>query len=121
MTATIVRVASALDQLSVFQVVEHPDELTAIDSEDGGDGSLCRRVPLCEEGQNAVLVHAEARLLELLERPGLHRQAGSCEQKQGAREQLSRQHGRAAWRLRDLGAHGNKPSAAHRSDLSWWT
>src|SRR4029453_8890509 len=71
--AAVGRVALSLDQATVLEVVEDADELAPIEPEDIGDRRLRVARALVQGCEDAVLVHAEAGLLELLEDARLDR------------------------------------------------
>src|SRR5690348_4664485 len=59
--APVVRIAAALDQASLLEAVQQPDELPAVEAERVGDRPLRSAGALGCEGQHAEVVRAEAR------------------------------------------------------------
>ena len=88
MPTPALRVAAPLDEALLFQPVEHADELAAVETQGIGDRRLGLAGALGEHGQHAVLVEAEARPLELLDREELDREAEPHEQERRAAAQL---------------------------------
>ena len=68
MAAAVVRVALALDEALLLELVEQADELAAVVAERVGDRALRLARALVEREQHGVVVRAEARLLV-----GVHR------------------------------------------------
>jgi EmrB/QacA subfamily drug resistance transporter len=85
---SILRIAAALDQATLLEAVEDPDELTAIHAKRVRERRLRLHHPLAEERQDAVVVRVEAGLLELVDRPRLHRQAEAAKEKDRVRDEL---------------------------------
>ena len=86
--AAVARIAATLDQSMLLERVEQPDKLAPVELKGVGDRRLRVARALVEQRQDGVVVRAEPRLLELLERTGLDRHAQTREQERRAREQL---------------------------------
>src|SRR5919202_676980 len=66
--AAVVRIAPALDEVPLLELVEQPDELPAVVPERVGDGTLRLARALGEDEQDGVVVGVEARPLVRLHR-----------------------------------------------------
>ena len=86
----ILGVAVPLDQALLLQVVEHSNQLTAIEPEGIGDGRLGVPRALVEQGQDAEVIQARPGSLEGVDGAGLHGRAEIAEEKHGAVEELPR-------------------------------
>ena len=88
MAAAIVWVALPLDQLSLLELVEHADELTAVEVENVGECRLGSAGSLTEGREHAVLIDAEARLFKLLDEARFERIAQARQEEERASEEL---------------------------------
>ena len=88
MAAAIVWVALPFDQLSLLELIEHADELAAVEVENVGECRLGSARPLTEGHEHAVLVDAEARLFELLDEARLERKTQARQEKERAPQEL---------------------------------
>src|SRR5205823_3364788 len=78
--ATVVRVAAALDEAAVLELVQQADELAAVVSERVRDCALRLARPFVEDGEDAVVVGAEPRLLVRPQRRLLEREPEAAPQ-----------------------------------------
>ena len=88
--ATIGDVAPPLDQLLLLECVEDADQHAAVELKRIRDGCLRLARAFVEERQDAVVVGAEADLLELLEGAGLESHAQPRQQESRALDELAR-------------------------------
>src|SRR6266571_3952369 len=91
MAAAVVRIALALYQPPLLEVVEDVDELAAVEGEHVGDRRLRLRGALTEGRKDAVLVHAGAGPLEFVDHASLDREAEPCQQEHRAGKELFRE------------------------------
>ena len=91
MTAAVVRVALALDELLLLELVEQPDERAAVVAEAVGDLRLRLGSAALEQGEDRVVVRAEPEALVLVERPALRGEAEPLEQEEARGDELRRQ------------------------------
>ena len=73
MAAAVVRIALALDQALLLELVEQPDQPAAVVAERVGDLRLRLARALVEDSEHGVVVRVRADLLEGLDRPLLDR------------------------------------------------
>jgi hypothetical protein len=88
--APVVRIALPLDQASLFELVEEPDESAPVVAERIGDRGLRFGHALVEQHEDRVVIGAEARLLVLVHRALLRGEAQPLQQEKGGRDQLRR-------------------------------
>ena len=86
----ILGIAVPLDQPLLLELVEHSDQLTAVEPECVGDGSLGVPRALVEEGQDAQVVQVRPGSLEGVTGGGLDGRAQVAEEEHRAVEQLPR-------------------------------
>ena len=90
MTSAIPRVAPALDEALPLELVEEPDEVTAVVAERVGDGRLGLALALVEQREHRVVLRIQSRRLECGERALLDGHAEPLQEEGRAEEQLSR-------------------------------
>src|SRR5437879_5307514 len=88
--AAIARVAAALDQPPLLELVEDADEVATVEAECVGDRRLRLARLFMEQREDRVVVPAEADLLEAVDHALLRRVADLLEQIGGARKKLLR-------------------------------
>ena len=96
--APVLRVAAPLDQPTLLEAVEQADELAPVELEGVGDRGLCLGRALRQQGEDAVVVEARARGLQLVDRPPLDLEAEAAQHDDRARDELERQAGPGAAR-----------------------
>src|SRR5205823_14668160 len=97
----------------LLERVEDSRELASVEPERIGDRRLARAGLLAQHREHAVLVHREAGLLELVDRPGLDAVAEPGQEEHGAGDQLLRKRRGPVLELSHRDAHGNKRSASY--------
>ena len=88
MAAAVGRVAAALDEARLLELVEEADELPPVVAERVGDRALRLARALVEDGEDRVVVRVQPRLLVGAQRPLLGRHAEALEQEERRRDEL---------------------------------
>src|SRR5581483_10191326 len=86
----VVRIAAALDEAALLERVEEAHELAAVEAQGVRNRRLRLAGALAEEREDAVVVGAEARLLERLHCPHLRADPEPAEEEHRARHELAR-------------------------------
>jgi EmrB/QacA subfamily drug resistance transporter len=89
----VLGIAPPLDELLLLELVEKADERSAVVAERVGDRSLCLRRTLVEQGEDRVVIRAQAGLLVFVERTLLRGEAEPLEQEEARGDELRRQAG----------------------------
>ena len=91
LTAAVVGIALALDELLLLELVQQPDERAAVVAERVGDRSLRLGRALVEQRQDRVVIRAEAGLLVLVQRALLRGKTKALQQEEGGSDKLRRE------------------------------